>query len=738
MARRRPRTSRKGTRSTREPGRERARDTAASGAPLQDDPQAQWIAAGLGQPVKALERVVAGPEAGEDAGQVFYVLSLSGMDLAVRQDGLRAYLTNIAPEVAEKEKMTALLRPCRLAKFKLPALKNVRGKKGRKSRVDRAGAWIKVAEGRPPVPGQSAPIEYLHPRQPGQNLAAEELRQLSAAWCDLLQSEIFDEAALQTVRALAVAPGEVLARPLPAIEAQPGQDVFGREIPPPAETRDNHLEAGTRVTRTAAGEYRAERYGYVCRQDNRLSVVSPFWLDTDCLHVYWLVLDTHPPPVTPAMVRQGLADLEVVEGIDEEEIARLAARVREGRQAPGLFLIAAGTLPQPGQDARVEILVDLERRAGQEREDGSIDFREVNFTPNVQAGQRVARRIPPTRGIPGKNLQGHPLPARDGQDQPLRPGDHIRVEPDGEIEQFFATVDGALRLADEVLSVAELLTLRGDVSFSTGNLRFDGEIYINGSVVQGFSVQADGCITIAQTVEPSATVVSGADIIVGGGIVGQKTRVVAQGNLRAHFVQEAAVRAGRDITLGHCAYHADLRAGGQVTVAKGAGNRGGSIVGGQTWAQQGIETHTAGAPGGPETVLVAGVAPEQTRQLDQLKENLDTAHAHILRILRQFDLARVDLVQIRNRIRATRGPRRQILARHAQQLGRLAGVYKRLAARRQRLEQQIGATARQAEIRINDRAFPGTLIRLGEHQRQLDEEVRSPRFHLEDGRLAER
>ena len=237
----------------------------------------------------------------------------------------------------------------------------------------------------------------------------------------------------------------------------------------------------------------------------------------------------------------------------------------------------------------------------------------MNFAPNVKAGQLVARRTPPTPGAAGKDVKGKPLPANEGQDRSLQAGDNVGAEMEGKMEQFYATSDGALRSSNDELFVVERLTIKGDVSFNTGNLDFEGEIYVDGSVVQGFSVKAGGAITIADTVESGATVASQEDITVGKGIVGRRTKIVAGGNVRAQFVQEATVRTGKDIVLGNYAYHAHLRAGGRIAVFRGIGTRGGSIMGGQSWARQGMETHIAGTRTGTPTTLTAGLDPEQAQ-----------------------------------------------------------------------------------------------------------------------------
>ena len=697
------------------------------------DVQAHWIAAGMGRSAGEMKRIVAKGNAGEDEGAVFYVLEMQGMKLAIRQDGLRAYAFDLGGAVAGADDLAATLSQVGLAEVDLPALKKVR-----KSTSEPSSRWIKVAEGRPPVPGRSAAIEFAYPGQPGKALPQESLSLISMELRELLGTEILDPNALESRRALAVTPGEVIARSISPGEGQVGQDIFGRVVPPPIEAQGIRLETGPQVTHGPNGEYCAGTYGYLVMLEGRLSVLSPLWIDAENMHVFWVILDERPQSASIEMIQQRLAQMAVTEGIKADKIERLVAQVRDGNHACGAFLIAAGTEPVDGHDTQIEILVDMERAAGKEREDGSIDFREVNYTPTVTANEVIARRTAPTAGSTGRDVKGQSAPARDGDDKRLQAGENVRAELDGDVEQYYALIDGVLRIDGNELSVAELLTINGDVNFKTGNLSFGGEIYIDGSVLSGFSVSAGANITVTGTVEPGGVLKSGGDVTVGKGILGRKSCVAAEGSVRAQFVQEATVTAGKDISLGNYAYHAILRANGKVTISRGVGTRGGSILGGQTWALMGIEIHVAGTRSETQTTLVAGLGWKDAQTLDRLERSIETSGGHMERILERFGLDHFDLTQIRNLIKAAMGAHRKVLANNARQLGKLAQLYQQLLQKRRSLKEKLSALPAKVEVKVWDRAFPGVLIRVGEHQRKLAVDANAPRYHIEHDELLER
>ena len=509
-----------------------------------------------------------------------------------------------------------------------------------------------------------------------------------------------------------------------------GRDIFGRPVSAPFNSLDQRLEPGANVAVTDAGEFLAERYGYVVYEDTRLSVLSPIWVGDDLMQAFLLLLGS-PTQLTDAVIEEWLTELRISKGVMGERIQYLVRHAAD-QESRGKHLIATGSSPMDGNDAHVEILVDTERTVGKEREDGSIDFREVNYSPNVQAGERVAWRSVATAGSPGWDITGRPKPARDGEDQGLQAGENIRVVEEDDQQHFYSLIDGVLKLGDEELSVAERLTINGDVSYRTGNLDFGGEIFVVGSVRSGFSVKASGGITVTESIEAGAELSSEADVTVGKGILGRKTKVAAGGTIRAQMVQEASLRARKDILLGNYAYHADLRAHGQVVVSRGKGRRGGSIMGGDTWGLMGVETHIAGAPSETPTTLVAGLSYEDANILDRLEGSISTASSHIERLLERLGLEQIDVGQIRNMIRAAMGPKRKILAKNARQLGELAQTFQRLLESRRGLRKKVEYLHERVEVKIWDRAYGGVEARLGEHRRKLAELHTAPRFHVRD------
>jgi len=492
--------------------------------------------------------------------------------------------------------------------------------------------------------------------------------------------------------------------------------------------------AGAHVSLDERGYFVAERYGYAHIEDHILSIASPLVLSADNMQVHWLLLDERALPVAENMLEPWLDDMGVVSGLDEGLIKKTAAQIRRGTHGCGSVLAASGTPAIAGAGAKVEIALGEGRKAGVEREDGTLNFREVNSVTPIVRDQVIARRTPARVGRAGLTVCGAVVDAEEFSDEVLKAGENVQVNFVEGVEVYVATAAGALLLTADEVAIGRLLHINGHVDFHTGNLDFDGVLMVDGSVLAGFSVKATGDIQIAGSLEPGTTVRAGGDLFVDKGILGRRTKASAVGDVQARYVQEATVVAGGDLYVKDLVYQARLRVGGQINVARGSGPRGGSIIGGEAWGQS-ISLFVAGSPAHVVTSLMAGMDPESVRKLDKIREAVDLTYAQLRRLLNRFDLNAIDIEQIQNRISATTGPKRKLLAQTARQLGGVVQSHQKLLAARRELELRLGDRVKDASIIVRDIAYSGVEVRIGEHKMSLREDVGSPRFHVEDNGL---
>jgi len=284
-------------------------------------------------------------------------------------------------------------------------------------------------------------------------------------------------------------------------------------------------------------------------------------------------------------------------------------------------LVAVGKKPVDGKDGQVVIIKPEQAEDGQSAaEKGKIDLRELpaRMRTIVKAGQTVAEIIPPTEGEEGRNVLGRVLKPKPGKPPQMKLGRNVRLIEDG--KKVVAAVDGILvAAADGTIDVNEVLNVSGDVDYSTGNIDFPGEVQIKGDVKPGFTVKAKGDVLVGGVIE-AATVVSFEGSVSALGIKGREKGIVkAKEEVRAKFVENAIVEAGKAVIAEGPITNSQIKAGEKV-IARG--NKG-VIVGGTISAGFYVEAEEIGSELGVKTHIEVGVEPEERERMKVLKAQIE-------------------------------------------------------------------------------------------------------------------
>lgn len=119
-----------------------------------------------------------------------------------------------------------------------------------------------------------------------------------------------------------------------------------------------------------------------------------------------------------------------------------------------------------------------------------------------------------------------------------------------------------------------VFTVIGDVDFDVGNIDIPGDVEIRGLVGSGSSVTVGGTISVAGTTEPGATLQVGGDVLVGQGILGEKTCVIADGDITVSSyifngrvsADEIAAKTEQQLSCGRIRARQDLFSDLQVQI----------------------------------------------------------------------------------------------------------------------------------------------------------------------------
>lgn len=299
-------------------------------------------------------------------------------------------------------------------------------------------------------------------------------------------------------------------------------------------------------------------------------------------------------------------------GIDQEAILEFL----NNRQYCTDYVLAVGTQPQHGKDAKIEYFFNTNNNLKPKRnDDGSVDYKELNTISHVHAGDLLARLTKEDPGFPGKNVFGEDIKPRTVKTLKLEYGNNISINEDR--TEIYSDVTGHANFINDKVFVSDVFQVPADVDNSVGNIEYDGSVEIKGNVKSGFSVKATGDIIIYGVVE-GAYVESGGQIIVKQGIHGMhKGTLKAATNVLSKYIENAKVIAGGYVEA-EAILSSDVSATGEVHVH----GRKGLINGGIVRAGRSIEVEYAGTDMGTFTTLEVGVDPAKKERYIELSREV--------------------------------------------------------------------------------------------------------------------
>jgi len=239
----------------------------------------------------------------------------------------------------------------------------------------------------------------------------------------------------------------------------------------------------------------------------------------------------------------------------------------------------------------------------------------LGYVQNVISGQVLAEMVP-MAGIGSTSLTA--LEPRFFLSDPVLPqGPNTRIDPKYP-QYLLADTNGYVFYHEGLITVKQLLNVRGDVDFRTGNIFFVGDIAVHGNVRAGFDIQANR-ILIKGMVEGGVVRARGDLALVGGARGGASDRCLlsAGANLRLPFVEKAELRAGNTIYVERTCQHSTVFAGSSLVVKD-------RLQGGVIHARNTIYVaNQLGTSTAARTAIFLGYNALRVRQLEKLDVHLD-------------------------------------------------------------------------------------------------------------------
>jgi uncharacterized protein len=431
------------------------------------------------------------------------------------------------------------------------------------------------------------------------------------------------------------------------------------------------------------------------------------------------------PAALAALSRAG-----VTFGLDSQavdDLVRAAAAMLPHETGGRSGVVARGQAAVRGQDAVVTYhdLLQLPSGYPQLKADGSVDHFQLNLVRNVTAGTVLVTRKPATKGVPGTNVLGAPVPCQDGREQPLRAGKGCRLSEDG--LAVTADVEGhAVMGADGRVTVSPIFEIRGDVDTSTGNIDFVGTVVVMGSVHQAYVVRAGQNVEVHGGID-GGTVEAGGDVIVRYGIQGgQRGRVVAGGRVQCRFVENGDVRCHGDLTVTDGILHSRVRCGGKVSIV----GRRGTIIGGQVKAKEEVNSKFIGSSLLTTTDIEVGVSPETRDELEVVRRSLHEADEGLRKAQQAVTLLRE--MEQRNPAEFS-AEKRAMLMKALRSQYHFQAQRDQLASRKAVLEEELHGTST-GRVKAFDTVYPGVKVTIGKESYVVVDAIQHVSFYISEHR----
>jgi uncharacterized protein (DUF342 family) len=416
-----------------------------------------------------------------------------------------------------------------------------------------------------------------------------------------------------------------------------------------------------------------------------------------------------------------------VRNIDEQAIESACRTAAKTGGAPiAGAVVASGTPAQKGTDSRVQYFVNLNfSRRPEIMEDGRANYYHIHLFESVNAGRLLARIFPACEGTPGTDVFGNQIPAEKGKQVAVALGKNVEASP-SDPSCIVAAKNGHVYLHNETLFIEEVLRIKSNVDFNTGDIHFTGDIEIMGDIKSGFTVKTSGNILVRGAIE-DAVVEAGRSVVVQSGFVGSgRGRIKAGDDVVLKFVRNQVVMAQNNIMIEGEAMDSNLYAGNELFVEV----KKSWIVGGSAVARNRIRAYAIGNSSGVSTeagtgidILARKLLEELEREISALKQEYNIVSINVKQLL----LSQIAQGEAPPAITAMQKKLKTIMEKHGEKLIQL-NKYK------DHYEQSLYDV--KGDIGVTDSVYPGVVVKIGHLTHTVKDELKGCLFFVNNGRIS--
>ncbi len=424
--------------------------------------------------------------------------------------------------------------------------------------------------------------------------------------------------------------------------------------------------------------------------------------------------------VTRAKIERLFETNGIKQGIKEQVVERLATGfVPEG----GRIVVAEGTPPVHGKDGYYYFMFKTELPTMPKvKSDGSVDYKNVDLFELVEEGQKIAVFYPATSGNYGFTVKGKLITPIKGKNPPKITGSGFRLMDDG--VTYIAAVSGSISYSNYTIKISNLYHVKGDVTASSGNIRFNGDVHISGFVGSGVTIEADGNIIIDGNVE-AAVIKAGNDVLIRSGVSGRDEGIIKAGrNIYGKYFENIILHADNNIESNYI-LSCESIAMNRINVS---GEKG-AIVGGVTYAIYGINASVIGNQAEIKTVFEIGANKFYKQRVKDMDAEIEEASKKAMVLKQEMErLASSRSSEELKSLTLFQNVQASLINK-LHELETLKAKLNEYTRQKEKAVTEIG-------VRVKNYAYPGVLIRVDDRQLSLTDIVCEVFFRRQNAKIA--
>ncbi|MGM0640030.1 MAG: DUF342 domain-containing protein [Thermotogota bacterium] len=413
-----------------------------------------------------------------------------------------------------------------------------------------------------------------------------------------------------------------------------------------------------------------------------------------------------------------LENNEIVYGIQEDVISDIVQNPIYEKE----YSIAYGVGPKNGEKGRLELRVKKKENKSSEK---YINMRERSSIISLEEDDLIAEIIPATKGEPGKDVYGNEIEGLKGQEPKVVTGKNTKVEQG----KIYAATPGELIFKREnentfYIDVSKVHTIKGDVDYSTGNVRFPGKVIIKGNVKPGFVVEAEEDIEIEGVVE-AATLISGGTIIVNG-IKGGSKGIIKAERLETNYVENEDIEVEKDVIIRQSSINSLIKAGEKIEIT----DKNGRISGGTLMAGNRISAAYIGSRMSVKTSCEVGVPPTLNEEMTVLESQI----ALDVQNLKKLSMILKGLMKLKKEKKLDKSKVEQY-RKTVQTAKELKSHLSKNELHLERLQKSIKNSKQGGEIIAKEVIYPGAEVMIHKKKFFPNKEITKVRFILHEEKI---